>query len=177
MPDAYEGFREFFTARRAALSRTAFFLAGSEAEGEELLQDAMAKAAARWPGLRDGNPEAWVRQVMLNAIRSRWRRRQRVAEDPTAEPPEPPEVRPADDTDAHATRELLSGALRRLTPKQRAVLYLRFYEDLSPVDAAPLLGVSVGTVKSQTSAALARLRQVAPELLADGSDTEIGVPE
>ena len=91
MADAYDGFREFFAARRSALSRAAFFLAGSESDAEDLLQDALAKAAARWPGLRDQNPEAYVRQVMLNAVRSRWRRRQKISEQPTAgEVPERP---------------------------------------------------------------------------------------
>lgn len=170
MTDTYDGFREFFTARRAALSRTAYFLAGSQADAEDLLQDAMVTLAARWPRLRDGNPEAYARQVMLNRVRSRWRRTRAMREDPTDRVPEAP----ASSDDAAEVRQLLATALRLLTAKQRAVLYLRFYEDLSPVDAAPLLGVSVGTVKSQTHDALARLRQVAPELLAPD---EIGVAE
>lgn len=173
MTDAYDGFREFFAARRAAPSRAAFFLAGSEGDAEDLVQDAMAKAATRWPRLRDGNPEAYVRQVMLNAVRSRWRRRQKIAEHPTASVPERPTLG-ASESDA-VTKQLLSAALLQLTPRQRAVLWLRFYEDLSAKEAAPLLGCSVGTVKSQTHAALARLRQVAPELAPDRNGT--GVPE
>ncbi len=177
MADAYDGFREFVAARRIALSRAAFFLAGSESDAEDLLQDALAKTAARWPRLRDQNPEAYVRQVMLNAVRSRWRRRQKISERPTGDVPERANLEGAESN--AVTKQLVSAALSRLTPRQRAVLWLRFYEDLSPVEAAPLLGCSVGTVKSQTHAALARLRQVAPELAPEPAPDrdETGVPE
>lgn len=171
MRDTDDGFREFFVARRAALSRTAYFLAGSDGDAQDLLQEAMVAVAARWPRLRTGNPEAYARQVMLNRVRSRWRRRQRVREETTDQVPEAPDTR--SQTDAAEVRQLLAGALRRLAPGHRAVLYLRFYEDLSPTEVAPLLGVSVGTVKSQTHDALARLRRVVPELAPD----EIGVRE
>jgi len=110
---------------------------------------------------------------MLNAIRSRWRRRQKISEQPAAHVPE--SLAPGWSDSEAVTKQLLSDVLLRLTPRQRAVLWLRFYEDLSPVEAAPLLGCSVGTVKSQTHAALARLRQVAPELRPDRDET--GVPE
>jgi len=92
-----------------------------------------------------------------------WWRRGRVDERPTAEPPE--RSSGGDHADATAVRLSLQQALMRLTPRQRAVLVLRFYEDRTEYEAAELLGCAVGTVKSQTAKALDRLRKVAPELL------------
>ena len=164
--DRYEGFREFFAVRQAALSRTAFLLTGSRQAAEELLQDALVKTVARWRRVVEGgNPEAYIRQVMLNELRSRWRRRRRGVEHPTAELLDQAETRDLEsDT---ADRDLLAAALRKLAPRQRAVLYLRFYEDLPEAEVARQLGCSVGTVKSQAHDALARLREYAPELTSD----------
>lgn len=163
--DRYEGLREFFSARQAALSRTAFLLTGSAQAAEELLQEALVKTVARWRRVREGNPEAYIRQVMLNEVRSRWRRRRRGVEHPTAELADVPGARDLE-SDV-ADREVLAVALRTLAPRQRAVLYLRFYEDLPEAEVARLLGCSVGTVKSQTHDGLARLRAFVPELLND----------
>jgi RNA polymerase sigma-70 factor (sigma-E family) len=162
--DRYEGFREFFAARRSALSRAAFLLTGSVQAAEELLQEALVRTLARWPKVTaDGNsPEAYVRKVMLNEVRNQWRRRQVRVEDPTDLPPE---VAGRSDLENQAAdRQVLAVALRKLGPRQRAVLFLRFYEDLPEAECARLLGCSVGTVKSQTHDAVKRLRELAPEL-------------
>lgn len=166
MADPYEGFREFFAARHHALSRTAFLLTGDHGEAEDLLQEALTKTVGRWRKVSTGdNPEGYVRQVMLNEVRSRWRRRRRGVEHPVGEM--------ADSVDGHemeaeaADRSVLAAALRRLTPKQRSVLYLRYYEDMSETETAEMLGCATGTVKSQTHDALAKLRTVAPELVDD----------
>lgn len=164
MADRYDGFREFFAARRTALTRTAFFLTGNDAAAEDLLQEAMVKTAAKWQRIHpDGNPDAYVRQVMLNLVRSRWRRRQKITEYATEEVPE----RHADhDVEASVlAKSTLGRALQTLTARQRATLYLRYYEDLSETETARVLGCSTGTVKSQSHAALAKLRATAPHLL------------
>jgi RNA polymerase sigma-70 factor (sigma-E family) len=158
--DRYEGFREFFAARRSALSRAAFLLTGSVQAAEELLQEALVKTVARWPKVTAGgeSPEAYVRQVMLNEVRSKWRRRQAGVEHPTDVPPE---VAGRSDLESQAAdRQLLAVALRKLGPRQRAVLFLRFYEDLSEAECARVLGCSVGAVKSQTHDAVKRLREL-----------------
>lgn len=173
--DRYEGLREFFSARQAALSRTAFLLTGSAQAAEDLLQEALVKTVARWRRVREGNPEAYIRQVMLNDVRTRWRRRKRGVEHPTAELADVAEGRDLE-SDV-ADRDALGIALRKLAPRQRAVLYLRFYEDLPEAEVARQLGCSVGTVKSQTHDALARLRVSAPELLNDLNDLNVEVTE
>jgi RNA polymerase sigma-70 factor (sigma-E family) len=170
--DPYEGFREFFAARRRALSRTAFLLTGDRAEAEDLLQEALTKTVARWPKVSAGdNPEGYVRQVMLNEVRSRWRRRRRGSEHPTGEFADQVGGRELE-SDA-IDRSVLAGALRRLTPKQRSVLYLRFYEDMSEAETAEMLGCAIGTVKSQTHDALVKLRRLAPELVDDPDTAEV----
>ena len=171
MEDPYEGFREFFAARRSALSRAAFLLTGDHSEAEDLLQGALTKTVARWRKVSTGdNPEGYVRQVMLNDVRSRWRQRRRGVEHPVGEM--------ADSVDGYeleaeaVDRSVLAAALRQLTPKQRSVLYLRFYEDMSETETAETLGCAIGTVKSQTHDALAKLRSVAPELVDDTDAAE-----
>ena len=159
----YDGFDEFVAAQGPALSRTAFFLTGDRGHAEDLLQDALAKAAQRWRRLADdGNPSAYVRQVMLNRSRSLWRRRRRGIEHPLAVLPEP--ASHADVARDVTNVAALGDALRKVGPRQRAVLYLRYYEDLSEAETARTLGCSVGTVKRQTHDALGRLRVIAPEL-------------
>lgn len=163
MVDRYEGFREFVAARGAALSKKAFLLTGDLTASEDLLQEALTKTAAHWPRVNAGDsPEAYVRQVMLNEIRSRWRRGRSGREYATADLPDSPGA--ADEATQVVQRSVLAKALRQLGPKQRAVLFLRFYEDLSEAETAELLGCSVGTVKRQAHEALARLRRIAPEL-------------
>lgn len=164
MPDRYDGFREFFAARRSDLTRTAFFLTGDDGAAEDLLQEAMVKTAAKWHRIHpDGNPDAYVRQVMLNLVRSRWRRRQKITEYATEEVPE--RFAEHDVESSVLAKSALGRALRTLTARQRATLYFRYYEDLSEVETARILGCSTGTVKSQSHAALAKLRASAPHLL------------
>ena len=159
-------FREFVRARGASLSRAAYLLTGDHHAAEELLQEALTRTLGRWrTAIAEGNPEAYVRRVMLNQVRSAWRRRW---SSPTSTVPT---VR--DDRDATATvldRLALAEALRRLAPGQRAVLFLRYYEDLSEVDTARRLGCTVGTVKRQTHDALSRLRRVLSMTTTNRSD-------
>jgi RNA polymerase sigma-70 factor (sigma-E family) len=156
-------FDEFVRARTPALLRSAYLLTGDQHLAEDLVQSALARTHRSWRSLHaEGNAEAYTRKIMHNLQVSWWRRR-KVAESISGEVPEP--HRPVEDH-AHltATRLSLKAALLQLTAKQRAVLVLRFFEDRSEAETAQLLGVSVGTVKSQTANALARLRQIAPEL-------------
>ena len=157
--EALAGFNDFVAARSAALSRVAYLLTGDHAAGEDLLQEAMVRVAMRWGKV--SNPEAFVRKVMYRQAVSVWRRRRRVRVDPVAQPPDEGEP---DVSERVIHQLLLELALERLTPRQRAVLVLRFYEDRSVTEAAELLGCSQGTVKSQTNYALQRLRELAPEL-------------
>jgi RNA polymerase sigma-70 factor (sigma-E family) len=123
----------------------------------------LARTHRAWRRLhRHGNAEAYTRRTMYHLQVSWWRRR-RVAEVLPGELPERRD-RASEDNATVALRLVLLDALSRLTARQRAVLVLRFFEDLSEVQTAELLGVNVGTVKSQTSKALARLRTHAPEL-------------
>jgi RNA polymerase sigma-70 factor (sigma-E family) len=158
-----DGFRQFVVTRLSRLSRVAYLLTGDHHAAEDLLQSALVKVGVHWRRVRAADdPDAYVRRVLYHEWVSAWRRRSRRAEHPVGEPPEAAaEGDVADDT---VRRILLERALAKLTPKQRAVIVLRYFEDLSEVDTADALACSVGTVKSQTSHALGRLRTLAPEL-------------
>ncbi len=161
--DRYDGFHEFVHARSSALMRTAFLLTGDAHLAEDLLQAALTSTARHWPSVqRGGSPEAYVRRAMVNEHISWWRRRKGTAVVPVEEPPEP--AAGGGHEEGVVRRVALENALALLTRKQRAVLVLRFYDDLSEAETAAMLGCSAGTVKSQTHHALARLREVAPEL-------------
>jgi RNA polymerase sigma-70 factor (sigma-E family) len=147
------------SARRRSLVRAAYLLTGDAGQAEDLVQEALTKVAMRWERLRGGSPEAYARTVMHRDHISHWRRRRSASAAPT-------DVAHADTGAAVEQTLLLRQALARLTPKQRAVLVLRFYHDLSEAQTAAELGVRPGTVKSQTSAALRRLRDDAPEVRA-----------
>jgi len=151
-------FREFVLARSAALSRTAYLLTGDVHRAEDLLQTSLARAAAAWHRI-EGDPEPYVRRILHHQSISWWRRR-RVRETPW---PEGYDAPAGGSTDPDL-RLSLDRALGLLTPKQRSVLVLRFYDDLTEVEAARVLGIAPGTVKSTTRQALARLRATSPHL-------------
>lgn len=165
----YDGFEEFFLASRISLSRTALLLTGDPGAAEDLLQEALTRTAQRWPHVSArGDPTAYIRAIMLNDVRSAWRRRRRADTRPAPVPDADVDFTARVDAD-----RLLLPALRQLAPRQRAVLYLRFYEDRSEAETARLLSCSIGTVKSQTHDALARLRAVAPELAPGWRESEV----
>jgi RNA polymerase sigma-70 factor (sigma-E family) len=149
-------FDDFVHARGSALARTAYLLTGDHHRAEDLLQTALMQAARHWERIHT-SPEAFVRRTLYHQNISWWRRR-RFAEsrldghDRAAATHDP------------LLRLSLDQALARLTAKQRTVLVLRYYEDLSERQIADALGVSPGTVKSTTRQALSRLRTLAPEL-------------
>ena len=145
--------------RQQALLRTAVLLCGDHHRAEDLVQDALTQVAVRWSRLRDQEPTAYARQVMVRTNISWWRKHRREVVLDLDDGP--PAAAPGAAVDR---RLLLDRALARLTPRQRATVVLRFYDDLTERDTAAAMGVSLGTVKSQTHAALARLRAVAPEL-------------
>ena len=159
-------FAEFVAARSPALLRTAYLLTGDWAAGEDLLQTTLEQCWRRW-GRLTGNPEAYVRQAMLRTFLS-WRRRRWTGEVPTQELPE---VGVDDATEAVDDRDRVWQALLRLPRRQRAVVVLRYFDDLSESETAHARGISVGTVKSQASKALASLR--VDETLADRVDEVI----
>lgn len=152
-------FSAWAAGAEAPLLRSAYLLTGDLHRAEDLVQEALVKVALRWRRLRAGHPTAYARQVIARDHVSLWRRRGR--EVPVAEPVA---ADPAVSTDPDAVL-VVQRALARLTPAQRAVVVLRHFEDLTERETAEVLGVAVGTVKSQNSAALARLRTGAPELL------------
>ncbi|WP_405964347.1 SigE family RNA polymerase sigma factor [Streptomyces sp. NBC_00723] len=157
-------FQEFVRARWSRLVRTAYLLTGDVHHAEDLTQTALAKAYRSWRRIsRSDNPEAYVRRMLVSCNSDRFRKR-RVTEALTAAPPE----RAGRDEGAGRVEErgsLLAG-LAQLPPKQRAVVVLRYWEDLSEAEVADVLGCSPGTVKSQASKGLAKLRRY-PGLAAD----------
>jgi RNA polymerase sigma-70 factor (sigma-E family) len=151
--------REFVSARGAALSRAAYLLTGDHQAAEDLVQDTYLVLVRRWQKSGVVDPEAYVRRILYSRFVD-GRRRRRLVELPSASPPD---RAGADEAGSASDRLTLRAALVRLSPRQRAVLVLRFYEDLTEVQAAAALGVSVNTVKSQTRVALQRLRDLAPD--------------
>jgi RNA polymerase sigma-70 factor (ECF subfamily) len=154
--DIEKEFREFVAARSGALLRTAYLLAGDWATAEDLLQTALTKTYLAWKRL--GTIEAvepYTRRVLVNTATSWWRRRWH-GERPTEKLPDVPGP---DQHQEAIERDALWQHVRSLPARQRAVLVLRFYEDLSEAQTAELLDISAGTVKSQTARALATLRR------------------
>lgn len=151
-------FDAFVAARGHALARTAFLLTGDHHLAEDLVQVTLLKAARAWHRI-EGDPGPYVRRILHHEHVSTWRRHRHVHEVALTESDD--RAAPANDPDA---RLALRTALATLTPKQRAVVVLRFYEDLTEVQAAAVLGVAPGTVKSTCRQALARLRSAAPHL-------------
>ncbi|WP_018789063.1 SigE family RNA polymerase sigma factor [Micromonospora sp. CNB394] len=151
-----EEFREFVAARSGALLRTAYLLAGDWATAEDLLQTALTKTYLAWKRLGGIDAiEPYARRVMVNTSTSWWRRRWH-GERPTEVLPERAGV---DEIEQQLDRDALWRHLQALPARQRAVLVLRFYEDMSEAQTAALLDISPGTVKSQTSRALNTLRR------------------
>jgi RNA polymerase sigma-70 factor (sigma-E family) len=152
-----EDFEAFVAARYAALLRTAYLLTGDHHDAEDLLQQTLVRAVGAW-GRIDGDPEPYVRTILVRQNVSRWRVR-RWRELTTDQLPERPAGGPDPDD-----RVLLHRALGTLAPRQRAVIVLRYFEDLTEAQTAEALGIAVGTVKSQARDALRRLREVLPDL-------------
>jgi RNA polymerase sigma-70 factor (sigma-E family) len=150
-------FTEWAAGCQRQLLRSAYLLTGDLHRAQDLVQEALVKVAMRWTRLRTGDPTAYARTIIVRDNISWWRRRREVV---TAEPDDVAAV----SSDPEAAL-VVRRALARLTPAQRAVLVLRHFDDLSERETADVLGVGVGTVKSQNAAALARLRGGAPELL------------
>jgi RNA polymerase sigma-70 factor (sigma-E family) len=146
-----EQFAEFVSQRSPALMRAAWLLTGDWHLAQDLVQVSLERSWPRW-GRGVEHPEAYVRRVMLTTYLS-WRRRRWTGEIPTADLPE--EATAAELPDL---RMALLSALATLSPRQRAVLVLRYFEDLSEQQTADALGCSVGTVKAHASRGLQQLR-------------------
>lgn len=154
-----DDFEDFVAARYPALLRTAYLLTGHRADAEDLLQTALARCVPAWHRI-SGDPEPYVRTVLVRENVTRWRRRRwrEVSTDHV------------DDTlgglgpeSTVTDRTMLVQALAELPPRQRAAVVLRHVEDLAEREVATIMGCSVGTVKSQTHAGLARLRTLLPD--------------
>jgi len=154
--------REFVAARGAALSRAAFLLTGDHQAAEDLVQETYVVLVRRWQRSGSLDSEAYVRAILYSRFVDGWRRR-RWRELSWASPPE---AAIGDEAGAATDRLTLQGALARLTPRQRAVLVLRFYEDLTEVQAAAALGISPNTIKTHSRVALQRLRELLPDAVA-----------
>jgi RNA polymerase sigma-70 factor (sigma-E family) len=163
-------FEEFVVARSERLLRTAYLLTRDHALAEDLLQTSLAKAWSSWNRI-ESDPESYVRRILVNTFSTWWRRRWN-GELPTEELPEPAASEPRSGGPDVATSTDLWDAVGRLPKRQRAVIVLRFYEDLSEAAAAELLGISAGTIKSQTAKALSKLR-IDPAIL-DRPDPSTG---
>ena len=155
--EAEASFEDFVRARSDSLLRTALLLTGQRrAEAEDLLQVALERAYRHWPRICRDGPERYVRRILASASADRWRRLARRPEQAMSAVRGGPVV--ADRSGQIADRDYLLRALAGLPPRQRAVLVLRYFDDLSEAETAQMLGCSLGTVKSQAARGLARLR-------------------
>lgn len=158
-----EQFSAFMAARHTMLLRRAHLLTGDPSTADDLVQETLAKLYLAWHKVKDHNAlDAYARRIMLNEFNAGWRRPWKRRERSTDQVPE----RAVTDTMPDGTRDEMWRFVQSLPPKQRAVIVLRYYEDLSEVEIAATLGISPGTVKSQASRALATLRATAPGGLA-----------
>lgn len=166
--DIDEDFTVFVRSRQRALVRAAYLVCGDHHAAADLVQGALTKAACRWEQLRDGSPEAYVRRIVYRDAISRWRKLRRE-QSYDVQTPELQQLAGAAARDL--AQEWVSGAdvraaVKDLPPRQRAILVLRYYEDLSEAQIADVLEISPGTVKSQAHSALRNLRAALPELSA-----------
>ena len=151
-------FGEFARARTVALIRVAYLLTGDQHAAEDLVQSALAKTFARWRSIRHEDPEGYVRAVLYREQVSWWRlRRSRETVVGT-----PVDRACPDGSEGVELRVAMRAALLRLPPAHRAVLVLRYYEDLTESQVAEVLGCSIGTVRSRTHRAVTRLRELLP---------------
>jgi RNA polymerase sigma-70 factor (sigma-E family) len=149
------GFRDYVTARSRSLLRTAYLLTGNAADAEDLVQAVLAKTYLAWDRIEDrGALDGYVRRAMVNTHISWWRHR-RVEEYPTDEIPDQPV---ADHASRSELQDTMRRAIDRLPQRMRAAVVLRYYEDMTEAEVAAALGVSLGTVKSTISRAVAKLR-------------------
>jgi RNA polymerase sigma-70 factor (sigma-E family) len=151
-------FEQFVVQRSATLLRTAFMLIGDRVEAEDLVQTALLRTALNWRGVR-GEPDAYARQVLVNLARDRWRRLKRRPAEQSMDALPPALTHHHDHADTVVDNQLLAAGLATLSQRQREVLALRYFEDLSIADTAAIMHTSAGTVKSYTSRALQQLRQ------------------
>ena len=161
-------FAAFVAERSPALFRTAYIVVGEHHLAQDLLQEALVKTYVAWPQLRDATKaEAYVRRTIVTTAIS-WRRRRSFHEPPVDRVPDAKQI---DETERLATQDVLWEQVCTLPPRQRVALVLRYYEDLSEAETAELMGCSVGTVKSQVSVALSKLRERV------GIDSDVLFPE
>ncbi|TDC52297.1 SigE family RNA polymerase sigma factor [Jiangella ureilytica] len=157
-----DGFDEFVAGWSARLLRSAYLLTGDRGLAEDLVQDVYERLYVAWPRVAD--PAAYAHRALTRQAINRWRlRSRRPQESAFGLEHDRPDHR-ADAATAYHERAVVVAALRALTARQRTVVVLRFFADLSEADAAAAMGCSVGTVKSQTARALARLRTVLPAI-------------
>jgi RNA polymerase sigma-70 factor (sigma-E family) len=164
---AYPSFAAYVRARQPVLLRTARSLTANQSDAEDLLQTALTKTYTAWERIEDHRAlDGYVRRALLNTRTSQWRKR-KVDEFACEELPEPEPAAgaagAADPAEQQALRDAMWRAIMKLPARQRAMVVLRYYEDLSETQTAEVLGVSVGTVKSAVSRALGKLRDD-PEL-------------
>ncbi|WP_200304533.1 SigE family RNA polymerase sigma factor [Streptomyces adelaidensis] len=149
-------FEEYVRTRQDALLRSARRLVPDPVDAQDLLQTALARTYGRWDGIADKRlADAYLRRVMINT-RTEWWRARRLEEVPTEQLPD---ACIDDSTEQHADRALLMDIMKVLAPKQRSVVVLRHWEQMSTEETAAALGMSAGTVKSTLHRALARLRE------------------
>lgn len=149
-------FSEWARANQSRLTRSAYLLTGDFGRAQDLVQEAMVKVALRWSRLRGTHPTAYARTIIVRDNISWWRRSRETTVEAV---PDLPALSSEPDTALVVQR-----SLGRLTPRQRAVIVLRYFDDLTERETAEILGITVGTVKSTHAATLERLRQNAPEL-------------
>ncbi|MFJ3922340.1 SigE family RNA polymerase sigma factor [Streptomyces sp. NPDC090022] len=166
-PLLYPSFSAYVRTRGTVLMRTARSLTADPCDAEDLLQTALTKTYVAWDRIQDQRAlDGYVRRALVNTRTSQWRKRKvdEFACDELPEVANPPVTDPAE---AQALRDAMWRAVARLPERQRAMVVLRYYEDMSEAQTAELLGVSVGTVKSAVSRALGKLRED-PELAVAG---------
>jgi len=162
-------FTAYLQARQPSLLRTAYLLTGDRHTAEDVLQTSLAKLYLAWDKVRDRDSvDAYVRRIMVNENNSLWRRGWKKREHAAEVLPEPD---PHHDEYDDGRDAALWEVVQSLPPKARAVVVLRYYEQMSEAETADALGISLGTVKSQCSRAIAALRERVPADLHPGQES------